>query len=344
MGKLVGYCFPGLTVLVSTSAMSFKASRDDICKQTFRMRPLPSSCAAKGWDRIFTSKLIWIKVTVPPLAATSFRTSSHSCRTTSTRRPTPISRITKWPPEASTSFSIWSSHAWYLAHASLSVLRRTSSSSPNIKTQGLSGRPQLHFNMSKVGSAGSLNALGPAQAARPSRPSKISRCALQTETQRGARPSDCCGAKWEEHIQSSQLPWISHKGKPSSFPRPTAHGFTGQGGHFQTHFEGHFQTQTTVNSVLTARDSISGPRKPRVISKHDQGVISNTLTKPWGHFQTQAYFLLPGTAFSGLSISFHVAPTHTFRRGDWGLGWGLGWGKPLTLIQQHCSTHTHLEA
>ena len=121
--------------------------------------------------------------------------------------------------------------------------------------------------------------------------------------------------------------------------------FRGQGGHFQTHFEGHFQTQTTVNSVLTARDSISGPRKPRVISKHDQGVISNTLTKPWGHFQTQAYFLLPGTAFSGLSISFHVAPTHTFRLrlgGDWGLGWGLGWGKPLTLIKQHCSTHTHL--
>ena len=114
--------------------------------------------------------------------------------------------------------------------------------------------------------------------------------------------------------------------------------YKGQGGHFQTHFEGHFQTQTTVNSVLTARDSISGPRKPRVISKHDQGVISNTLTKPWGHFQTQAYFLLPGTAFSGLSISFHVAPTHTFRLrlgGDWGLGWGLGWGKP-------CSTHTHL--
>ena len=99
-----------------------------------------------------------------------------------------------------------------------------------------------------------------------------------------------------------------------------------QGGHFQTHFEGHFQTQTTVNSVLTARDSISGPRKPRVISKHDQGVISNTLTKPWGHFQTQAYFLLPGTAFSGLSISFHVAPTHTFRLRLGGLGFRVGTG------------------
>ena len=103
--------------------------------------------------------------------------------------------------------------------------------------------------------------------------------------------------------------------------------YSWQGGHFQTHFEGHFQTQTTVNSVLTARDSISGPRKPRVISKHDQGVISNTLTKPWGHFQTQAYFLLPGTAFSGLSISFHVAPTHTFRlRLGGGLGFRVGTG------------------
>ena len=158
------------------------------------------------------------------------------------------------------------------------------------------------------------------------------------------------------HQQYRQAPSAVHHSNWAHFRHmerltslPNHHRLQRQGGHFQTHFEDHFQTQTTVNSVLTARDSISGPRKPRVISKHDQGVISNTLTKPWGHFQTQAYFLLPGTAFSGLSISFHVAPTRTFRLRlgadwgeDWGLGWGLGWGKPLTLVQQHCSTHTHL--
>ena len=74
------------------------------------------------------------------------------------------------------------------------------------------------------------------------------------------------GCQWPSRWHSTKSPEIW-----SESPK-------GQGGHFQTHFEGHFQTQTTVNSVLTARDSISGPRKPRVISKHDQGVISNTLT------------------------------------------------------------------
>ena len=39
-------------------------------------------------------------------------------------------------------------------------------------------------------------------------------------------------------------------------------------GHFQTHSEGHFQTQSTLESIFTARDIILGPKKPRVISKH----------------------------------------------------------------------------
>ena len=98
-----------LAVVVLTSPMSFKASRDDSCKQIFRIRPVPS--ATKGFDRICSSKLIRIRVTVPPAAATSFSTSSHSCRITSTRWPTPISSITSRPP-AFSSRSIPSSHLW----------------------------------------------------------------------------------------------------------------------------------------------------------------------------------------------------------------------------------------
>ena len=74
---------------------------------------------------------------------------------------------------------------------------------------------------------------------------------------------------------------------------------TAGGGHFQTQSEGHFQTQSSLDSIFTGRDIILGPRKPRVISKHKQGVIFKHNAKTRGHFQTQAYFLLAGTAFSG---------------------------------------------
>ena len=84
----------------------------------------------------------------------------------------------------------------------------------------------------------------------------------------------------------------------------------GQGGHFQTHSEGHLQTQNTFESIFTARDIILGPKKPRAISKHTRGVIFKQEDKTRGPFQTQAYFLAAGTAFQRrlqcLSMYMHL--------------------------------------
>ena len=53
--------------------------------------------------------------------------------------------------------------------------------------------------------------------------------------------------------------------------------FKGQGGHVQTHSEGHFQRQSSFEAICAARDIILGP-------KEAEGHFQTHVT---GHFQTQ---------------------------------------------------------
>ena len=78
----------------------------------------------------------------------------------------------------------------------------------------------------------------------------------------------------------------------------------GQGGHFQTHSEGHFQAQSSLESIFTARDIIWAPRSRGSFPNTRDVSFSNTKTQQVGHFQTQAYFLTAGTAFSRRSQGF----------------------------------------
>ena len=85
---------------------------------------------------------------------------------------------------------------------------------------------------------------------------------------------------------------------------------------------------------FTARAWFWTPRSRRSFPNTRAGSFSNTKTKPGGHFQSQAHFLMPGIAFSRhcqcLYMSRHPLRSNWgglgLRGGNWGLGWGLGLG------------------
>ena len=108
----------------------------------------------------------------------------------------------------------------------------------------------------------------------------------------------------------------------------------GQGDHFQTQSEGHFQTQSSLDSIFTGKDSILGPRKRRVISKHKQGVIFKHNAKIGGSFSNTGILCAARESIfrtlNKLSLTWRpcdsISPCRLTTGGDWGLGTGLGLG------------------
>ena len=81
----------------------------------------------------------------------------------------------------------------------------------------------------------------------------------------------------EGHLGDCSSATISHR---SANPNKCTQSHLG---HFQTHSGGHFQTQSSLGSIFTARDIILGLQKPRVIPNTRKVIFKHT-GKPRGSF------------------------------------------------------------